>query len=69
MGNGRRPWSPNDLREKVLAVLGEVPGQSVVYRQGGAVTSESSFIRERAREKGMTLKDLAVVPWGCPTAT
>ena len=44
-----------------MAVLGEVPGQGVVYRQGGAVTSESSVIRERAREKGMTLKDLAVV--------
>ena len=59
VGNGRRPWSPM-MRERVTAVLGEVPGQGVVYRQGGAVTSESSFIRERAREKGMTLKDLAV---------
>ena len=60
VANGRRPWTP-DLREKVRAVLGEVPGQGVVYRQGGAVTGESSVIRERAREKGMTLKDLAVV--------
>ncbi len=60
VANGHRPWTPY-LREKVLAVLGEVPGQGVVYRQGGGVTSESSYIRERAREQGMTLKDLAVV--------
>ena len=60
VANGHRPWTPY-LREKVLAVLGEVPGQGVVYRQGGVVTSESSLIRERAREQGMTLKDLAVV--------
>ena len=59
VANGHRPWTPN-LREKVQAVLGEVPGQGVVYRPGGVVTSESSFIRERARERGMTLKDLAV---------
>ena len=59
VANGHRPWTPN-LREKVQAVLGEVPGQGVVYRQGGVVTSESSVIRERAREQGMTLKDLAV---------
>ena len=60
VANGRRPWTP-DLREKVKAVLGEVPGQGVVYRQGGVVQGESSFIRERAREKGMSLKALAVV--------
>ena len=60
VANGHRPWTPY-LREKVLSVLGEVPGQGVVYRPGGVVTSESSVIRERAREKGMTLKDLAVV--------
>ena len=59
VANGHRPWTPN-LREKVASVLGEVPGQGVVYRQVGVVTSESSVIRERAREKGMTLKDLAV---------
>ena len=59
VANGHRPWSPK-MREKVMAVLGEVPGQGTVYRQGGvAVSSESSFIRERAREMGMTMKDLA----------
>ena len=38
VANGHRPWTPY-LREKVLAVLGEVPGQGVVYRQGGPVTT------------------------------
>ena len=60
IANGHRPLTPN-LRGKVQVVLGEVPAQGVVYRRGGAVTSESSVIRERAREQGMTLKDLAVV--------
>ena len=58
VANGRRPWTA-DLREKVAAVLGETPGQGVVYRQGGLVQGESSVIRERAREKGLNLKDLA----------
>ena len=60
VANGRRPWTPF-MRERVMAVLGEVPGQGIVYRQGGAITGESSFIRERAREKGLSMKDLAVV--------
>ena len=38
---GRRPWSPM-LRERAMAVLGEVPGQGVVYRQGGLIKRESS---------------------------
>ena len=59
VATGGRPWTPR-MREKVMAVLGEVPGQGTVYRQSGvAVSSESSFIRERAREMGMTMKDLA----------
>ena len=58
IANGRRPWTPK-MREKVVAVLGEVPGQGTVYRQGGVVTGESSFIRERARTLGMTMHDLA----------
>ena len=55
---GRRPWSQM-LRERAMAVLGEVPGPGVVYRQGGLVKGESSYIRERAREMGMSLKGLA----------
>ena len=58
IANGRRPWTPK-MREKVAAVLGEVPGQGIVYRQGGVVTGESSFIRERARTLGMSMQDLA----------
>ena len=55
---GHRPWTPL-MREKVMAVLGEVPGQGVVYRQGGVVTGESTYIRERAREMGLSMKELA----------
>ncbi len=56
--NGGRQWTPK-MRQKVAAVLGEVPGQGIVYRQGGVVNGESSFIRERAREMGMTMRDMA----------
>ncbi len=58
VGTGKKPWTPN-LREKAIAVLGEVPGQGTVYRQGGEVTSESNFIRERARTMGMTMLELS----------
>ena len=58
ISTGRRPWTQK-MREKAVAVLGEVPGQGAVYRQGVVVTGESSFIRERAREMGMTMQALA----------
>ena len=58
IATGRRPWTPKMI-EKAVAVLGEVPGQRVVYRQGGVVSGESSYIRERARELGMNLRDLS----------
>ena len=58
IANEGRPWALK-MREKAAAVLGEVPGQGTVYRQGGVVTGESSFIRERARTLGMTMQDLA----------
>ena len=58
VASGRRPWSPM-LRERALAVLGEVPGQGVVYRQGGLVESESTSLRERARQRGLSMKELA----------
>ena len=58
VASGRRPWSTM-LRERVMAVLGEVPGQGIVYRQGGPVQGESTYIRERARALGMSQKDLA----------
>ena len=58
VATGRRPWTPM-LRERAEAVLGEVPGQGVVYRQGGLVQGESTCIRERARALGLSQKDLA----------
>ena len=58
LATGKRPWS-QAMREKAMAVLGEVPGQGVVYRQGGVVNSESNFIREQARTMGMTMQDLS----------
>ena len=42
VASGRRPWTPL-LRERATAVLGEVPGQGVVYRQGGLVKGESTY--------------------------
>ena len=60
VANGRRPWTPM-MREKVTAVLGKVPGQGIVYRQGGVITGESSYIPEQAREKGLSMKNLAVI--------
>jgi len=59
VANGCRPWTPG-LREKVRAVLGEVPGQGVVYRQGGVVQGgQSTYVRERARERGLSLRQVA----------
>ena len=59
VSSGSRPWSPM-MRERAMAVLGEVPGQGVVYRQGGVIQGgESTYIRERARERGMTLRQVA----------
>ena len=57
------------LRERAMAVLGEVPGQGVVYRHGGVIQGgESSYIRERAREKGLSMGDWPT--WsGCLAAT
>ena len=46
VGTGKKPWTPK-LREKAMAVLGEVPGQGVVYRQSDIVDGESSFSAPR----------------------
>ena len=58
VSSGSRPWTPM-LRERAMTVLGAVPGQGVVYRQGGVVTGESTCIRERAREVGLSMGALA----------
>ena len=48
------------MRGKIEAVLGHVPPQGVVHRQGGVVRGgESTYLRERARERGMTLRQVA----------
>ncbi len=60
VSSGSRPWTPM-LRERAIAVLGEVPGQGVVYRQGGLVQGESTCIRERAREVGLSMGALAAL--------
>ena len=58
VATGRKPWTPK-MREKAVAVLGEASGQGVVYRQGGVVSGESSYMREQARAVGMSMQDLA----------
>ena len=58
VSTGTRPWT-DSLREKAQAVLGEVPGQGVVYRQASPIEGESSYSRERAREVGLALGELA----------
>ena len=58
VSSGSRPWTLT-LRERAVAVLGEVPGQGVIYRQGGLVQGESTSIRERARARGLSQKALA----------
>ena len=58
LSTGKVAWSPA-MRQKVIAVLGEVPGQGVVYRQTGYVSGETTCIRERAREMGLSMGELA----------
>lgn len=58
IANGHRKWTPK-MRAKVMAVLGEVPGQGTVHVRQEAVDGESTYIRERARELGLTIRDVA----------
>ena len=39
VATGRKRWTPR-LRVRALAVLGEVPGQGMVYRLGGVARGE-----------------------------
>ena len=55
---GGKRWTA-ETRGKAEAVLGEVPAQGFVERRRDIVHGESSRIRERARELGMSMKDLA----------
>ena len=59
VARGRKNLTAN-MRDKIEAVLGEVPPQGVVHRQGGVVPGgQSTYVRERAREQGMTLRQVA----------
>jgi len=59
VARGRKTLTPY-MRGKIEAVLGEVPPQGVVHRQGGVVKGgESTYLREKARERGMTLRQVA----------
>ena len=58
IATGCRPWSPA-MRERAEALLGEVPGQGVVHTESEVVKGSSSYIRERARELGMSMQELA----------
>jgi len=59
VARGIKPLTAN-MRARIEAVLGEVPAQGVVYRQGGVLQGgQSTYVRERAREQGMTLRQVA----------
>ncbi len=58
IASGGKPWTLA-MREKAEAILGEVPGQGVVHRQGEVVNGGSSYIREKARELGLSMRELA----------
>ena len=59
VARGRKNLTPF-MRGKIEAVLGWVPPQGVVHRQGGVIHGgESTYLRERARERGMTLRQVA----------
>ena len=50
----------NNMRDKIVAVLGECPAQGIVYRQCGVVQGgQTTYVRERARELGLPLREVA----------
>ena len=59
VARGKKTLTPY-IRSRIEAVLGQVPPQGVVHRQGCVVNGgQSTYIRERARERGMTLRQVA----------
>ena len=59
VARGKKTLTPY-MRSRIEAVLGQVPPQGVVHRQGGVLHGgESTYLRERARERGMTLRQVA----------
>ena len=59
VARGKKPLTAN-MRSRIEAVLGEVPPQGIVHRQGGVVQGgRTTYVRERAREQGLTLRQVA----------
>ena len=58
--NGGRPWTPK-MRQKVAAVLGEVPGQGIVYRM---VVHGAGGPGRSGRSGGPAVRVGGRVPWG-----
>jgi len=59
VARGKKNLTPY-MRGKIEAVLGHVPPQGVVHRQGGVLHGgKSTYLRERAREQGLTLRQVA----------
>ncbi len=59
VARGKKNLTPY-MRARIETVLGHVPPQGVVHRQGGVVKGgESTYLREKARERGMTLRQVA----------
>ena len=59
VARGNKPLTTN-MAAKIEAVLGEVPEPGIVYRQGGVVHGgRTTYVRERAREQGLTLRQVA----------
>ena len=59
VARGKKPLTPK-MRARIQAVLGQVPPQGVVHRPGGVVYGgQSTYIREKAREQGLTLRQVA----------
>ena len=58
IASGRREWTPR-MRERVEAALEETPERGTVYRIRPPASGQTTYIRERARALGMSMRDLA----------
>ena len=59
VAKGKKNLTAN-MRGKIEAVLGQVPPQGMIHRQDGVLHGgESTYLREKAREQGLTLRQVA----------
>jgi len=59
VARGKKTLTPY-MRDKIEAVLGQVPPQGMIHRQDGVLHGgESTYLREKAREQGLTLRQVA----------